>query len=165
MPYRYCPYCATPLSTRRIEHIERLICDAPGCNFVFWNNPVPVVAALVEYQGQYLLARNVKWPRRIFSLITGFLDPQETPEQAVVREVKEELNLEGVITRFIGHYAFPEKNQLILAFALCATGELATNQEIAEIKHLSLEALRAYDFMPLYITSNILNSYLNQVID
>lgn len=161
MEYRYCPRCAHPLDTQLIENIERRVCTAPGCGFVFWNNPVPVVATLVAYQGQFILARNAKWPRRIFSLVTGFLDQNESPEQAVVREVKEELNLDSVVTRFIGHYPFPEMNQLILAYAVQATGELNTNAELAETKALSPEQLRTHDFAPLHITTSIIKDFLN----
>ena len=162
MQYRFCPRCAAPLSTQTLESIQRLQCSDPTCGFVHWDNPIPVVAALVEYQGQYILARNAQWPRRIFSLITGFLEQQEHPTAAILREVKEELNLDGSVTRFIGHYPFAEQNQLILAYAVAASGELKTNAEIAETKLLSLAQLQAYDFAPLYITTAIVNDWLAQ---
>ena len=160
MPYRFCPRCASPLSTQSREAKPRLTCSDPACGFVYWDNPLPVVAALVEYQGQFVLARNAQWPRRIFSLITGFLEQQEHPSAAILREVKEELNLDSSVTRFIGHYPFAEQNQLILAYAVTASGEIKTNAEIAETKLLSLEQLRAYDFAPLYITTAIVNDWL-----
>ena len=160
MRYRYCPCCAAPLVTKTIENIERPACSERGCGFVHWDNPLPVVAALVKYQGQFILARNAKWPRRIFSLVSGFLDQKESPEQAVIREVKEELNLDGVVARFIGHYPFAEMNQLILAYAVQATGDLRANQELAEIKRLSLAELKAYDFAPLTITTAIVTDWL-----
>jgi NADH pyrophosphatase NudC (nudix superfamily) len=47
-------------------------------------NPVPVVAALIEYQGKIVLARNAQWPEGMFSLVTGYLEKHETPEDAVV---------------------------------------------------------------------------------
>ena len=160
MQYRFCPRCAGPLATQSIESLERLVCSAPGCGFVHWDNPLPVVAALVEYQGQILLARNAQWPRRIFSLVTGFLDQKESPEHAVMREVKEELNLESTVTHFIGHYPFVEMNQIILAFAVEACGELKANHEIAETKLISIEELTTYDFTPLYLTSAIVRDWL-----
>ena len=160
LQFRYCPHCAHPLETQRIENIMRQVCSAPNCGYVFWNNPVPVVAALVEYQGQFILARNAQWPRRIYSVITGFMEREETPEQAVVREVQEELNLDSMITQFIGHYPFAEMNQLILAFAVRATGELKMNAELAETKLLALDQLKTYDFAPLHITSAIVNDWL-----
>jgi len=160
MSFKFCPRCASPLQPRTHDAGVRLSCTQPDCGFVHWDNPLPVVAALVEYQGQFILARNAKWPRRIFSLVSGFLDQNESPEQAVLREVKEELNLDGVVAHFIGHYPFAEMNQLILAYAVQATGDLRTNQELAEIKRLSLAELKAYDFAPLTITTAIVTDWL-----
>jgi NAD+ diphosphatase len=160
MRYRFCPRCAAALETKTIEQTERLACSAPGCGFVHWDNPLPVVAALVAHEGQFILARNAKWPRNIYSVVTGFLEKNESPEQAVIREVKEELNLDGAVSAFIGHYPFVEMNQIVLAFAVDATGTLKTNHELAEIKRLSLKQLKAYDFAPLYITTAIVNDWL-----
>ena len=162
MQYRYCPHCASPLMAKSFEPGTRLACSTPDCGFVYWNNPLPVVAALVEYQGQFVLARNVKWPRGIFSLVSGFLEQSENPIEAVRREVKEELNLDSQVTRFIGHYPFVEQNQILLAYALQASGELKTNAELAELKLLSLAQLQAYDFSPLYLTTAIVNDWLAQ---
>ena len=52
----YCPLCATPLETRVMENVPRLACSAEACTYVHWDNPVPVVAALVQYRGGVLLA-------------------------------------------------------------------------------------------------------------
>ena len=72
--FRFCPQCATPLellpSLEDGGWKERLRCTA--CGFTHWNNPTPVLAAIVEYQGQVLLARNAAWPPKMFGLITGF---------------------------------------------------------------------------------------------
>jgi len=70
---------------------EVLCCASNDCGYVCWDNPIPVVAAIVEMEGQVVLARNKEWPGKIFGLITGFLERAETPETAVKREVKEEL--------------------------------------------------------------------------
>ena len=88
MRYNFCPRCGCPLEAKFIESIPRLVCQAPVCGFVHWDNPLPVVAALVEYQGQFILARNAQWPRRIFSLISAFLEQNENPQDAIRREVK-----------------------------------------------------------------------------
>lgn len=162
-PMRYCPRCANKLDTKLIEGVERKACSSADCGFVHWDNPLPVVAALIEYQGQIILARNAKWPRQIFSLVTGFLERMETPERAIIREVKEELGLDSKVTRLIGHYPFAEMNQIILAFSVSAVGELKTNEEIAETKLITMEQLRAYDFGRLYITSAVVMDWLKQM--
>lgn len=159
---KYCPKCASKLDIKLIEGAERKVCNFPDCGFIHWDNPLPVVAALIEYQGQIILARNAKWPPGIFSLVTGFLEQGETPKHAVIREVKEELGLCGEITDFVGHYPFSEMNQIILAFSVSATGDLKTNDEIAETKLISIEQLGTYDFGPLYITSAVVKDWLEQ---
>jgi ADP-ribose pyrophosphatase YjhB (NUDIX family) len=98
----------------------------------------------------------------MFSLVTGFLEKRETPEQAVVREVKEELGLDGQVREFIGCYSLFEKNQIILAQWLTATGELKTGNEISEIRLLSREELKLWEFGRLVLTSIIVGDWLEK---
>lgn len=143
---RYCPLCREPLSSRWLGGMERLACAAPGCEFVFWNNPVPVVAAIVEHEDKIVLARGVGWPEGRFGLITGFLEREESPEQGVLREVHEELALSAEIVSYIGHYPFPRANQLIMAFHVRAQGAIVLDQaELAEIRHIPPERLRPWE--------------------
>ena len=90
--YRFCPSCASPLEwITQLEdggHKERLCCTS--CGWTHWNNPVPVLAAIVQYQGKILLARNAAWSGRRFALITGFMEAGESPEAGISREVMEE---------------------------------------------------------------------------
>lgn len=143
---RYCPLCREPLVSGMHAGRERLACSAEGCDFVFWNNPLPVVGAVLEHEGMIVLARNADWPEGMFGLVTGFLEQNETPEQGILREVKEELSLEAEIVSYIGHYAFPRANQLILAFHLRAAGEIVLDPELAEIRRIPPERLRPWPF-------------------
>ncbi len=162
---KFCPTCGNRLISKLIDDTTRLTCKDEACGFIFWNNPVPVVAALVFYQGQYIIARNAAWPKNIYSLITGYLEQGENPEKAVLREAKEELGLEGHVHHFIGNYNFSEKNQLIIAYEVHATGDLKLNHELAEIKHLTPDELLQYDFHPLYITEKIIRDWQNHEQD
>lgn len=83
---RHCPRCASELLDRHVDGVARKACGTPECGFICWDNPLPVVAASVEYEGWIVLARNAPWPHGMFSLVTGFLEKAESPEQAVVRE-------------------------------------------------------------------------------
>ena len=131
---------------REVGGRTRQACPAAGCNYIFWDNPLPVVAALVERDGLLVLARNHAWPQKMFGLITGFLERNETPQQAVAREVKEELDLEAHQVNFIGVYPFERKNELIIAYHIIATGEITLNEELAEFKLVTPQALRPWDF-------------------
>lgn len=142
----FCPLCGGRLVRSEVDGRERLHCPSTACDFVHWDNPVPVVAALVVLDGKVLLARNNSWPQGMFALVTGFLERSETPEEAVLREVREELGLEGVIAGFIGYYSFFEMNQLILAFHVEAHGEPVLGDELAEYTLVPPERLRPWPF-------------------
>ena len=159
---KYCPECASLLKLERVDGVERKACSSPECSFVHWDNPVPVVAALVQYQGKIVLARNSQWPEGMFSLVTGYLERGETPEEAAVREVKEELGLNGKVQDFIGCYSFTEKNQVILAHSVAATGELTTGSEITEVRLLSREELKRWQFGRLALSSAIVERWLEK---
>ena len=157
---KYCPRCASEMGDRIIDEVTRKICLNEACRFIHWNNPIPVVAALVEHNDEIILARNVCWPKGIFSSISGYLEANEIPEQAVVREVEEELSLQTLQVRFLGHYYFKEKNQLLIGYFVQATGKVKLNHELAEIKYVSTDQLREYDFRPLYITQAMVSDWL-----
>jgi NADH pyrophosphatase NudC (nudix superfamily) len=141
---KYCPLCGRDLILREIEGESRLACADRSCEYVFWDSPIPVLAALVEYRGNVLLARNHAWPRKMYGLITGFLEKGESPEKGALREVKEELGLSGRIGRLIGVYAFFEMNQLIIAYHVIADGEIILGEELAEVKHVPPEKLKPW---------------------
>ncbi|MDH5180341.1 MAG: NUDIX domain-containing protein [Gammaproteobacteria bacterium] len=152
----FCPECGSKVEAKQIDHALRFVCINNECAGIYWNNPTPVVAALVKSGGDYILARNKSWPKGIFSLITGYLEAGEEAEAAVLREVSEELGLTGEVVHYLGHHMFKEKNQLILAFEVHATGTIVPGEELAEIKQVSVGELAAYNFKPLYITEAVI---------
>ena len=144
MPANFCPQCGQPLHAADVNDHLRQRCIAAGCGYVHWDNPVPVVAAIVELDGTIILARNKGWPEKMYGLITGFLEKGETPDAAVRREVREELDLDAVAAHFIGNYAFFEMNQLILAYHVPARGKITLGEELADIKRVSVERLKPW---------------------
>ncbi|WP_088284435.1 NUDIX domain-containing protein [Ideonella sp. A 288] len=148
-PYRYCPSCATELQP--IELLEdggpktRLRC--PACQWTHWNNPTPVLAAVIECadrDGQVLLARNAAWSGRMFALITGFMEAGETPEEGLTREVAEETSLEVLSLKLIGVYDFQRMNQIIIAYHALARGEVRLSPELVEYKLYRPEELMCW---------------------
>ncbi len=145
MSYRFCPQCRESL-IRNAEHQGNLHCPSASCQFVFWNNPVPVVAAIVEIDETVILVRNQGWPESMFGLVTGFLEKGESPDQAVVREVKEELGVTAILESFIGYYSFFPMNQLILAFHLRGSGKVILGEELADFKAVLINELKPWPF-------------------
>jgi NAD+ diphosphatase len=158
---KHCPRCARVLEARIVDGVERRACAAT-CGFVHWDNPIPVAAGLVECDGRFILARNAAWPAGLFSMITGFVERGETPEMTLVRETKEELNLEAERLAFIGHYLLPAQNQLLVAFHVRARGELQPSRELAETRVLDRGELGAYDFGPLTLTQQMVRDWLSR---
>jgi NADH pyrophosphatase NudC (nudix superfamily) len=142
---RFCSACGAGLETLPLAGRLRLVCAA-GCGHVEWGNPLPVVAALVEREGLIVLARNHAWAEGVFGLVTGFLEAGESPEEAVAREVAEELGLVASAISLIGAYPFERKNEVIIAYHVQAAGEIVLNQELAEFRLIAPEKLRPWDF-------------------
>lgn len=143
---KHCPRCATLLSARTVDGRERLVCPAEGCGFVFYDNPLPVVAAIVEHDDGVLLVRNHGWPEKMFGLVTGFLEKGESPEAATLRELDEELGLKGEIVRLVGVYPFEQRNEVIIAYHVRAHGTVQLGEEIAQFKAIAREKLRPWPF-------------------
>lgn len=142
LAYRFCPCCATPLTRQVLGERERASCAA--CGWVHWDNPTPVVAALIEVAGRILLARNRAWPEKMFALVTGFLERDETPLQAVAREVAEETALSTTSAELIGVYEFTRKNEVIIAYHVMAEGEIRLGEELVDYRLIEPARLRPW---------------------
>jgi NADH pyrophosphatase NudC (nudix superfamily) len=136
---RFCTHCAAPLSWLGQQEDggfkQRMRCAA--CGWTHWNNPTPVLAAIVECtdrDGQLLLARNAAWPGRMFALITGFMEAGESPQEGVAREVSEETGLEVESSALVGVYEFRRMNQVIIAYHVRARGPITLSAELAEYR-------------------------------
>jgi len=78
--------------------------------------------------------------------VTGFLEREESPADAACREVAEELGLLASAAHLIGVYPFARKNEVIMAFHVPATGELRLNEELAEVRLIAPDRLKAWDY-------------------
>ena len=132
--FRFCPNCATPLAmaTQMEDGGEKARLRCPACGFTHWNNPTPVLAAVIEYHGQVLLARNAAWTGKMYALITGFMEAGETPQGGIEREIKEETNLDTSSLDLIGVYDFQRMNQVIIAYHAECTGEVKLSPELVD---------------------------------
>ena len=143
--WNHCPLCGEPLEKfEDIEGTTRQRCTAADCEFIHYDNPTPVVAAIVEYGDDVILARNVGWPDDWFGLVTGFLEKGETPEAGLLREIREELEVEADIVEFVGHYPFEKMNQLIIAYHVTIDDEPTAGPELAAIKRVPIDKLKPW---------------------
>jgi NAD+ diphosphatase len=158
--FRFCPSCAAPLALQsQMEdggEKARLRCTA--CDYTHWNNPTPVLAAVVEYQGKILLARNAAWSGEKFALITGFMEAGETPEGGIAREIAEETNLQTSALKLLGVYDFQRMNQVIIAYHAVCHGEVRLSPELVDYKLYAFEDVLCWPAGTGYALADFLTS-------
>jgi 8-oxo-dGTP diphosphatase len=98
--YKFCPQCRRPMT--KLQGNPH--CDS--CDITIFNNVVGAAAILLIRDGKVLLERRDREPfKGGYDLVAGFIEPGETPEEAVVREAKEETGLDIKITGLLGIYS------------------------------------------------------------
>jgi NAD+ diphosphatase len=129
--HQYCGRCGTRAGDAPGERAR--VC--PSCGLLAYPRLAPAVIMLVERDdGRALLARNAMFPPGIFSCLSGFVEPGETLEHAVRREVREEVGLEIGEVDYRGSQPWPFPHQLMVGFgARYLSGEITLDEkEIAE---------------------------------
>ena len=154
---RFCLKCGSPMALRTraragsdpnagSDDAEKPRAACTQCRFVYYGNPAPVAAAIVEHPQGIVLVRAAYWPEKFFGLVTGYIERDETPGDACLREVKEELGLDGHVVSLVGVYDFRPKNELIVAYHVRATGTVTLSEENVEYKFVPVEKLRPWPF-------------------
>ena len=128
--HQFCGRCGAETQSKLTEHVKA----CPECKLHAYPRQSPAVIMAVEWGDKLLLARNVNWPEGRYSVLAGFVEPGESLEQTVAREVREEVGIEVDNIRYFGSQPWPFPNSLMLGFtAQYAGGELTPdNDEIAE---------------------------------
>lgn len=132
------------------DQVERLACTQ--CDFVHYDNPTPVVAAIVERGEDVVLVRSIGWPEEWFGLVTGFLEQGEHPASGVVREVVEELGVsleEVTLGELVGLFNFERMNQLIIAYHVILPEDAVISldeRELAAFKLVPIHKLKPWPF-------------------
>ncbi len=124
-PPRYCSQCAQPLTTREVQGRARVVC--PACQTVFYENPLPVAAAIVlNPQREVLLVRRRHPPHQgQWCLPMGFAEMGETIAEAALRELREETGVEGRVLRLVDTDSLPGEHYgdlLIVTFEVEKVG-------------------------------------------
>lgn len=141
---RYCPRCATRLTSCRDHGHVRLCC--PACAYVYYRNPAPAAGVLLARRGEILLVKRKFEPRAgWWSLPAGFMEYGESPERTAVRELREETGLRVRLTGLFGVYAgFDDprvRAVLILYTAERLAGRLRAGDDAIEVRYFPLSRL------------------------
>ncbi|MGE0314869.1 MAG: NAD(+) diphosphatase [Lautropia sp.] len=137
--HAFCGACATPTERQAGERARR----CPACGNIAYPRISPAMMALVTRGDELLLGRGINFPPGRYSALAGFLEAGESIEDAIRREVMEEVNVEVKNLRYFGSQSWPFPNSLMIAFtAEYAGGELRHDPaELADAQWFRLDAL------------------------
>jgi NAD+ diphosphatase len=137
--HRFCGRCATPLVDRAGERAR----ECPACGLIAYPRVSPAMMALVIRDRDVLLARAPRFPGAMYSALAGFVEPGETIEDCVHREVREEVGIEIDRLEYFGSQSWAFPHSLMIAFtAHHAGGELRPDPtEIADARWFPIDAL------------------------
>jgi NAD+ diphosphatase len=136
-----CSVCGAATEIAEGGYVRR----CPVCAAVHHPRTDPVVIMLVVDGKRALLGRQARWPPGRYSALAGFVEPGESLEEAVAREVREEAGVEVRAPRYFGSQPWPFPSSLMLGFvAEYAGGEPATrDHELEDVRWFSREELDA----------------------
>ncbi len=121
-----------------------LQCTNPVCQTEFFPRLDPAIIVLVTEGRRALLGRQPSWPKGRYSALAGFVEPGESLEEAVVREVEEETGVLVGPPRYFGSQPWPFPASLMLGFhAEAVSGEVRLDGELEDARWFELEELRA----------------------
>ena len=140
MEFVYCPNCKGKLEKKE----EYTFC--PSCGGKIYHNPTPAVSILPVKEGKVLLARRAIEPYKgDYDVLGGFMDFGETAEEAVRRELKEEVGLEVKSMQFfrtyVDRYGEDGEHTLGLFFSVEAQGEPKASDDVSECEWVKIEDL------------------------
>ena len=122
--HRFCGSCGTATSSSGDDHA--LVCQR--CSLTFYPRISPCIITLVHHGDYCLLGRQAGWPSNLYSTLAGFIEPGESAEQALRREVMEESGVDTSQFTYFASQAWPFPGQLMLGyFAQFSGGEIAVD--------------------------------------
>lgn len=144
--HRFCGRCGCPSSSAEAGHLR--LCTSPDCGRHTFPRVDPAIIVLVSDGNRCLLGRQEDWPEGRYSTIAGFVEPGESLEDAVAREIVEESGITVGHIRYHSSQPWPFPSSLMLGFtAVAETTEISLNDgELAEAHWFTLEEVNKSSF-------------------
>ena len=141
--HRYCGQCGAPTRSTEGGHVR--VCTAEACKLQQFPRTDPAVIMLVTHGDACLLGSNPRFPPGMYSTLAGFVEPGETLESAVAREVFEEAGARVSNVRYHSSQPWPFPTSLMLGFyAEAETDALAVNtEELRDARWFTRDWIRA----------------------
>jgi NAD+ diphosphatase len=142
--HRFCGVCGSPTLTEEAGHMRR--CTNPDCEAMHFPRTDPAVIMLVSDGERALLGRNKNFPPGMYSTLAGFVEPGEALEDAVAREVREEVGIEVGAVAYHSSQPWPFPANIMLGFhAEAATTDIAVDYgELEDAKWFERDWLLAH---------------------
>ena len=157
--HQFCGQCGRPTEDGQDERAK--VC--PRCQLINYPRVSPAVIVAVTREDKILLANNVRFKSKYYSVLAGFVEPGENLEECVVREIKEEVGISIKNIRYFASQPWPFPNSLMVAFlADYAGGEIKTDK--TEINHAGWFTADNLPNIPPRITiaRQLIDWFLNQ---
>jgi NAD+ diphosphatase len=158
--HAHCGRCGARTSASGEEHARR--CEA--CELVAYPRLSPAIIVLVRNGAEALLARNARSPGGWFSTLAGFVEPGESLEEAVAREVREEVGIEVADLRYFASQPWPFPHSLMVGFTAAYAGGRLTpdGAEILEARWCRAEELPTVPPRPS-IARRLIDAWVDEV--
>ncbi len=133
--HRFCGGCGAATESRDGGHIRA--CIDPACGAHHFPRTDPAVIMLITREvgdGQCLLARQARWPRGMMSTLAGFVEPGESLEEAVMREIEEETGISIAFPSYRGSQPWPFPSSLMLGFRAETEADAVLRVNAAELE-------------------------------
>jgi NAD+ diphosphatase len=156
--HQFCGRCGSPLDRLATERAK----CCPQCGLHVYPRIAPCIIVRISRGDELLLARGHKWPPGRFSVIAGFVEPGETLEEAVAREVREEVGVQVKNVRYFGSQPWPFPHSLMIGFtAEYAGGDLRIEE--AEIEDAGWFSLNNLPVLPtrISIARQLIEAFIN----
>jgi NAD+ diphosphatase len=139
--HQFCSRCGIRVRTHPTERAK----ECPQCGLLHFPRLAPAIIVLVERGHEMLLARSRRFPTVMYSTLAGFVEPGETLEQAVAREVKEETGILIKDIRYFGSQPWPFPHSLMIGFTAAYEGGEITleDEENIDARWVSADQLPA----------------------
>ena len=127
--HQFCGRCGVPLRNKTDERAK----ECPQCGLLHFPRLAPAIIVLVERGNELLLARSRHFMPGMYSVLAGFVEPGESLEETVMREVKEEVGIEIKDIKYFGSQPWPFPHSLMIGFtATYAGGEISLDDKEIE---------------------------------
>jgi NAD+ diphosphatase len=124
--HQYCGRCGQQTE----DHPRERVKECPNCGLTSYPRISPAIIVLIEKDDEVLLARSLRHPLGLYSVLAGFVEAGETLEATIIREIREEVGLQVKDIHYFGSQPWPFPNSLMIAFTCTyAAGDIKIDEE------------------------------------